>query len=494
MMKYRGRKLFILLASVILLIGLTTVAVSAGTVKNVSISSTDYKTVQKNSQFTIEGTVSGQGITKWNAVALDKNITIVKREMTPVAKYKWSFKVTAKASNPGKIQVRLYDSKGCIVKKKNSSIGIKKSNYYAQTTAKSGLNIRKNPVNGAVVGSYSCGTLVKVEAIFLGSDGRNWAKTSKGYVCMTYLKKVTCYKVTYNANGGKGAPTAQVAKANSTFNLRTTKPTRSGYTFLGWSTNKNATSATYKAGTSVKIKGDATLYAVWQFNERKYQCTAAAGNNVRSGAGSSYSRVGIAKKGTTFTVTKIKGSWGYTKSIKTNNGVKAGWVSLNYCKEVKGNYNVDAALKFAKGNVYKNSSWLCAEYVTRALNAGGYNLKVGNCKTVGGLVDNLKKTNTGEMVKLTVNSDGRILYTKNKGKLSVGDPIFIYCHSETDGRPYVHTVLVSDLNGSNGIKVYAHNKAYNNERYWGFKNNCGSCQNRGRHCKQTTVYAYHIDQ
>ncbi|MBQ9014922.1 MAG: InlB B-repeat-containing protein [Firmicutes bacterium] len=39
---------------------------------------------------------------------------------------------------------------------------------------------------------------------------------------------------------------------------------RTGYRFEGWSTNKNATAATYADGSAVKFSQDTTVYAVWK--------------------------------------------------------------------------------------------------------------------------------------------------------------------------------------------------------------------------------------
>ena len=76
----------------------------------------------------------------------------------------------------------------------------------------------------------------------------------------------TYYTLSYNANGGSGAPSSQTVKSGTGFYLSSTKPTRSGYTFLGWSTSKTATSASYSAGAGVKISSNITLYAVWKKN------------------------------------------------------------------------------------------------------------------------------------------------------------------------------------------------------------------------------------
>lgn len=74
----------------------------------------------------------------------------------------------------------------------------------------------------------------------------------------------TSYTVSYNANGGTGAPGNQTKWKNQTLTLSSTKPTRTGYTFLGWATSSTATSATYSAGGSYTANSAATLYAVWK--------------------------------------------------------------------------------------------------------------------------------------------------------------------------------------------------------------------------------------
>ncbi len=57
--------------------------------------------------------------------------------------------------------------------------------------------------------------------------------------------------------------------------------------------------------------------------------------NFRTGPGLNYSKIGMTANGATFQVTKINGSWGYSSNIQTVRGeTKAGWVNLNYCKQV----------------------------------------------------------------------------------------------------------------------------------------------------------------
>lgn len=90
----------------------------------------------------------------------------------------------------------------------------------------------------------------------------------------------TSYTIQYNANGGTGAPGSQTKWKDQTLTLSSTKPTRTGYQFLGWSTSSSATSATYTAGASYTANSAATLYAVWQANTYKVTYNANGGTGA----------------------------------------------------------------------------------------------------------------------------------------------------------------------------------------------------------------------
>ena len=84
------------------------------------------------------------------------------------------------------------------------------------------------------------------------------------------FQKIT---LTYNANGGANPPaseTKQVEKGQSaTFKVSAIEPTKENYTFKGWSTAENATTAEYKGGDSITIRQNTILYAVWANHEHK---------------------------------------------------------------------------------------------------------------------------------------------------------------------------------------------------------------------------------
>lgn len=71
------------------------------------------------------------------------------------------------------------------------------------------------------------------------------------------------YTVSYDANGGSGAPTAQKKAQDVTLKLSSTKPTRNGYTFSKWNTVKGGTGTNYDAGANYTANASATLFAQW---------------------------------------------------------------------------------------------------------------------------------------------------------------------------------------------------------------------------------------
>ena len=81
--------------------------------------------------------------------------------------------------------------------------------------------------------------------------------------------------LSFNANGGSGAP-GQMSDSqwstspsgSASFRIPSTEPTRSGYTFLGWSTSRTATTPSYEAGDYFYVDYDDSdiLYAVWEKN------------------------------------------------------------------------------------------------------------------------------------------------------------------------------------------------------------------------------------
>ena len=83
-----------------------------------------------------------------------------------------------------------------------------------------------------------------------------------------YEDPYVTYTLSYNANGGSGAPLSQSVESSTgraTFTLRTNEPTRDGYIFLGWTTNSSGTGTLYQPGGTYSTSNTSTtMYAKWE--------------------------------------------------------------------------------------------------------------------------------------------------------------------------------------------------------------------------------------
>ena len=86
------------------------------------------------------------------------------------------------------------------------------------------------------------------------------------------------YAVTYNANGGSGAPATGYKTYGANYTISTTRPTRTGFTFLGWGTSASATTASYQPGATYSTNAALALYAVWQLS---YAAPTITGLNAK---------------------------------------------------------------------------------------------------------------------------------------------------------------------------------------------------------------------
>lgn len=91
------------------------------------------------------------------------------------------------------------------------------------------------------------------------SHGTDYATTT---VTVPAVARPT-YTVSYDANGGSGAPSNQTKQHDIALTLSSTKPTRSGYTFAGWGTSATDTGVKYSAGGQYTGNANITLYAIW---------------------------------------------------------------------------------------------------------------------------------------------------------------------------------------------------------------------------------------
>ena len=84
-----------------------------------------------------------------------------------------------------------------------------------------------------------------------------------GSNAQTWIFRKAEYTVTYDANGGTGAPDAQTKYYANPLTLSEGMPGFANRIFRGWSADRNATSAEYQPGAVYTADEDLTLYAVW---------------------------------------------------------------------------------------------------------------------------------------------------------------------------------------------------------------------------------------
>lgn len=114
--------------------------------------------------------------------------------------------------------------------------------------------------------------------VTFGAGSSNWAGSSRAYGTLTVQPKPS-YKVSYNANGGSGAPGAQTKWYGENLTLSSTKPTRTGYKFQGWATSSGG-SVAYASGASYTANASVTLYAVWKANTWTISYNANGGSGA----------------------------------------------------------------------------------------------------------------------------------------------------------------------------------------------------------------------
>lgn len=166
---------------------------------------------------------------------------------------------------------------------------------------------------------------------------------------LTAQWKANTYTVSYNANGGSGAPGKQTKTYGVTLKLSSTKPTRTNYNFKGWATSPNG-GVVYQPGGSYTNNNAITLYAVW---ELAYTAPRISGVSVRrctsDGTGSetgTYVKVSFSWA-TDKTVTGIKILYkAQTSSSWTTVTVSSSGTSGNVSKIIGNNINTDTTYSF----------------------------------------------------------------------------------------------------------------------------------------------------
>lgn len=128
--------------------------------------------------------------------------------------------------------------------------------------------------------TYTRGTSSSTRYLYSRLDGVDRVG-GKMYASKTVaIPALASYTISYNANGGSGAPSSQTKYYGKNITLSKAKPTRTGYTFKGWGTSSSDTSVDYAAGATYSANAGITLYAIWT----KITYTVSYNANGGSGA------------------------------------------------------------------------------------------------------------------------------------------------------------------------------------------------------------------
>ena len=142
-----------------------------------------------------------------------------------------------------------------------------------KTIASGSVEIDKGTAAKSVAFSVSFGFNLTWSGIYKGT------LTASGSISVAAK---TSYTVTYDANGGSGAPSKQTKWHGTSITLSSEKPTRSGYTFSKWNTNSSGTGTSYNSGATYSSNASVTLYAVWTAKTYTVKFDANGGSGAPS--------------------------------------------------------------------------------------------------------------------------------------------------------------------------------------------------------------------
>lgn len=160
------------------------------------------------------------------------------------------------------------------------------STYNLTLNKGTGVSTIYYKVNGA--SSYTSTTTNKTLSVNRGTTYYYYGVPQTGYTMNSCTSSSPCsgtmtssvtktltasrktYTISYNANGGTGAPAAQTKTYGVALTLSNTKPVKIGYPFLGWATNSSGTGTIYQPGGSFTTNANTTLYAKYSTTLTNY--------------------------------------------------------------------------------------------------------------------------------------------------------------------------------------------------------------------------------
>ena len=248
----------------------------------------------------------------------------------------------------------------------------------------------------------------------------------------TFKTSGKTYTLSYDANGGSGAPVSQTGTDWATMTVSSTKPTRTGYTFLGWSEYKKDTTAPYLPGCRFLITKNITLYAVWEANTYSVKYNANGGSGTMSNSSHTYdvsneltsnvfTRSGYTFLGWSTSSTATSATYTDGQSVKNLTATNGGTVNLYgvWQKNPVTISSISIATKPTKTEYYVgdtfNSSGLSikvtmSDGTTQTLTSG-FTVSSPNMSTVG--TKTVTVTYSGKTASFTINVNEKPVTPEN---------------------------------------------------------------------------------
>ena len=272
----------------------------------------------------------------------------------------------------------------------------------------------------------------------------------------------TTYTVSYNANGGTGAPATSTFTEGVSYRLSANKPTKTGYTFTGWSLG--AAGGTLYENYALIPASMATSNHVWYANWTPNTYTLRFEGNGNTGGSMSdisatydtWARVttnGFTKTGYTFSGWKASGLGSNAKIWKnsattdlTSSTIIHDYAEIKNCTDI------------AYGTVTLTAQWTATSYIlTMDANGGsGTSIKsVTYNNTYGTLITPTRPGYTFTGWKTSLLKNNEITYTRTDTSWTTGWSIGLSLKNVginlTDGQTYKFAFDIKTTGGSEEI-------------------------------------------
>ena len=211
--------------------------------------------------------------------------------------------------------------------------------------------------------------------------GGAWEGTSSTYnnrLTIT-IPTLPSYTITYNANGGSNAPATGQKWYNQAYTVSSTKPTRSGYTFVNWKIKETGNTVSAGGTISANSNNNYTLEAQWTANIVTISHNANGG--VQSSAGAQNYPISTTKHTASYNSTMNLyniGTFGLSKTgyhtdPETAWNTKADGSGTSYHQEYAYAWTTFGSLTASQTNITLYANWKINSYTLTA-NANGGNI------------------------------------------------------------------------------------------------------------------------